>query len=186
MSGAPKLNPEDRILWGKVARSTRPMPGRMEELLSFEEQFQTAVEEKDVPALNRAALSTSSSASESERKPAAHAHHPLEKPVKRKLSRGHLALEARIDLHGLIQSEAHGMLLDFLIRAHERGLRHVLVITGKGSSLGSEGALKRAVPLWFAMPEFRFLISSYEPAARHHGGDGALYVRLSRRGQDRR
>jgi DNA-nicking Smr family endonuclease len=78
------------------------------------------------------------------------------------------------------------MLLDFLIRAHERGLRHVLVITGKGSSLGSEGALKRAVPLWFAMPEFRFLISSYEPAARHHGGDGALYVRLSRRGQDRR
>ncbi|MFY8101711.1 MAG: Smr/MutS family protein, partial [Allorhizobium sp.] len=94
--------------------------------------------------------------------------------------------EARIDLHGLIQSEAHGMLLDFLIRAHERGLRHVLVITGKGSSLGSEGALKRAVPLWFAMPEFRFLISSYEPAARHHGGDGALYVRLSRRGQDRR
>lgn len=186
MSGAPKLNPEDRILWGKVARSTRPMPGRMEELLSFEEQFQTAVEEKDVPALNRAALSTSSSVSETERKPAEHAHHPLEKPVKRKLSRGHLALEARIDLHGLIQSEAHGMLLDFLIRAHERGLRHVLVITGKGSSLGSEGALKRAVPLWFAMPEFRFLISSYEPAARHHGGDGALYVRLSRRGQDRR
>nr|WP_210314744.1 Smr/MutS family protein [Rhizobium sp. AQ_MP] len=162
------------------------MPGRMEELLSFEEQFQTAVEEKEVLALNRAALSTSISTSETDRKPAAHAHHPLEKPVKRKLSRGHLALEARIDLHGLIQSEAHGMLLDFLIRAHERGLRHVLVITGKGSSLGSEGALKRAVPLWFAMPEFRFLISSYEPAARHHGGDGALYVRLSRRGQDRR
>ena len=186
MSGGPKLNPEDRILWGKVARSTRPMPGRMEELLSFEEQFETPVEEKDVPTLNRAALSAPFSGGEAERKPTPHAHHPLEKPVKRKLSRGHLSLEARIDLHGLIQSEAHGMLLDFLIRAHERGLRHVLVITGKGSSLGSEGALKRAVPLWFAMPEFRFLISSYEPAARHHGGEGALYVRLSRRGQERR
>ncbi|MDH4414520.1 MAG: Smr/MutS family protein [Rhizobium sp.] len=185
MSGGPKLNPEDRILWGKVARSTRPMPGRMEELLSFEEQFVTPFDEKDVPALNRASLSTVSPAGEADRKPSQRLHHPLEKPVKRKLSRGHLALEARIDLHGLIQSEAHGMLLDFLIRAHERGLRHVLVITGKGSSLGSEGALKRAVPLWFAMAEFRFLISSFEPAARQHGGEGALYVRLSRRGQER-
>lgn len=184
MSGGPKLNPEDRILWGKVARSTRPMPGRMEELLSFEDQFEATIEESAVPALNRAALPVST-VTETDRKPTGHLHHPLERPVKRKLSRGHLSLEARIDLHGLIQSEAHGMLLDFMIRAHERGLRHVLVITGKGSSLGSEGALKRAVPLWFAMPEFRFLISSYEPAARHHGGEGALYVRLSRRGQDR-
>jgi DNA-nicking Smr family endonuclease len=156
VSGGPKLNPEDRILWGKVARSTRPMPGRMEELLSFEEQFAPAVEETAVPVLNRAPLSASTSGPEVDRKAAQRVHHPLEKPVKRKLSRGHLALEARIDLHGLIQSEAHGLLLDFLIRAHERGLRHVLVITGKGSSLGSEGALKRAVPLWFAMPEFRF------------------------------
>ncbi|AOG11695.1 MULTISPECIES: Smr/MutS family protein [Rhizobium/Agrobacterium group] len=185
MSGGPKLNPEDRILWGKVARSTRPMPGRMEDLLSFEEQFETPVEEKDVPALNRTAISSLSASTDPDRKSAPRIHHPLEKPVKRKLSRGHLALEARIDLHGLIQSEAHGMLLDFLIRAHDRGLRHVLVITGKGSSLGSEGALKRAVPLWFSLPEFRFLISSYEPAARQHGGEGALYVRLARRGQER-
>ncbi|MBW8318206.1 MAG: Smr/MutS family protein, partial [Rhizobium sp.] len=65
-------------------------------------------------------------------------------------------------------------------------LRHVLVITGKGSSLGSDGALKRAVPLWFSKAEFRFLISSYEPAARQHGGEGALYVRLSRGAGERR
>ena len=107
-------------------------------------------------------------------------HHPLERPVKRKIAKGRLALEARIDLHGMIQSEAHGFLLGFLIKAHERGLRHVLVITGKGTSLGSDGALKRAVPLWFSLPEFRPLISSYEPAARNHGGEGALYVRLAR------
>ena len=86
----------------------------------------------------------------------------------------------------MIQSEAHGFLLGFLIKAHERGLRHVLVITGKGTSLGSDGALKRAVPLWFALPEFRPLISSYEPAARNHGGEGALYVRLARQPGDKR
>ncbi len=187
MSGGTKLNPEDRILWAKVARSTRPMPGRMEDLVAFEQQFEPLAEDEPVP-LARAPLGQSPDVRDSaaNRTAAVRQHQPLERPVKRKLSRGHLALEARIDLHGLIQSEAHGMLLDFLIRAHERGLRHVLVITGKGSSLGSEGALKRAVPLWFSLPEFRFLISSYEPAARQHGGEGAMYVRLSRQGQGRR
>ncbi|MGG2478372.1 Smr/MutS family protein, partial [Rhizobium sp. BR5] len=63
-------------------------------------------------------------------------HQPMEKPVKRKLTRGRLPLEGRIDLHGMFQSEAHAVLLDFLLRAHERGLRHVLVITGKGRSIG--------------------------------------------------
>jgi DNA-nicking Smr family endonuclease len=107
-------------------------------------------------------------------------HHPLERPVKKKLAKGRLQLEARIDLHGLFQAEAHAMLYGFIIRAHERGLRHVLVITGKGSSMGSEGALKRAVPMWFSKPEFRHLISSYETSAPNHGGEGALYVRLAR------
>lgn len=187
MSGGSKFNPEDRILWGKVARSTRAMPGRLEDLLEFEKQFEVEEAEQATPPKITLALPSNVETSQAAgaRKPSG-THHPLERPVKRKLSRGHLALEARIDLHGLIQSEAHGMLFDFLHRAHERGLRHVLVITGKGSSLGSEGALKRAVPLWFSMPEFRFLISSYEPAARQHGGEGALYVRLSRQGADRR
>src|SRR3546814_8629549 len=69
-------------------------------------------------------------------------HQPLEKPVKRKLAKGRLPIEARIDLHGLYQSEAHDLLLDFLFRAHDRGMRHVLVITGKGSSMGSDGVLR--------------------------------------------
>jgi DNA-nicking Smr family endonuclease len=186
VSGGTKLNPEDRVLWAKVARSTRPMPGRMEDLLAFEQEFEPAGGQEAAPLARAPVGSNEDLQASPSRAATSRQHQPLERPVKRKLSRGHLALEARLDLHGLIQSEAHGMLLDFLIRAHERGLRHVLVITGKGSSLGSEGALKRAVPLWFSLPEFRFLISSYEPAARHHGGDGAMYVRLSRHGQARR
>ena len=184
MAGRGKLSTEDRILWGKVARSTRPMPDRLEDLLAFEEELAEPVVQPSAPRPAGAVVETGAHV-EPQKKPGG-VHHPLEKPVKRKLSRGHLALEARIDLHGLIQSEAHGILLDFLIRAHERGLRHVLVITGKGSSLGSDGALKRAVPLWFSKAEFRFLISSYEPAARQHGGEGALYVRLSRGAGERR
>ncbi len=176
-----KLSPEDRILWGRVARSTRPMPGRLEELtdlLKGEEQPPAAPTPKQ-PSPPPSASGKAEPGFKLSGRPEHH-HHPLERPVKRKLSKGRLALEARIDLHGMIQSEAHGLLLQFLIKAHERGLRHVLVVTGKGTSLGSDGALKRAVPLWFSLPEFRPLISSYEQAARNHGGEGALYVRLAR------
>ncbi|OWV86050.1 DNA mismatch repair protein MutS [Rhizobium sp. R635] len=179
-----KLSADERILWGKVARSTRPMPGKANELTeldAFLEEAEAAAEREKLGKQPTASPMPAQPASPSPPKAPAGVHHPLERPVKRKIAKGRLALEARIDLHGLVQSEAHAILLDFLIRAHERGMRHVLVITGKGSSMGSDGALKRAVPLWFSKPEFRYLISSYESAAQHHGGEGALYIRLSRR-----
>jgi DNA-nicking Smr family endonuclease len=175
-----KLTTEERILWGRVAKSTRPMPGRLEDATALDNLI--AAQEAEAAALAETAKQQTladATLPEPQKKPFGR-HHPFERPVKRKIAKGRLPLEARIDLHGLIQSEAHSMLLDFLIRAHGRGLRHVLVITGKGSSMGSEGALKRAVPLWFSKPEFRYLISSYEAAAHHHGGEGALYIRLVR------
>lgn len=179
-----ELKADERVLWGKVARTTRPMAGRMEDLMAFDDVVEIAVSSSPAAAPGPLAASPAAGPEVKQQKPSGQ-HHPLEKPVKRKLARGRLALEARIDLHGLIQSEAHGLLLGFLVHAHERGLRHVLVITGKGSSMGSEGALKRAVPLWFSKPEFRHLISSHETAAAHHGGEGAIYVRLSRSRTDR-
>ncbi|MFS2152999.1 Smr/MutS family protein [Rhizobium sp. Rhizsp42] len=186
-----KLSSDERILWGKVARSTRPMPGKTGAMNELDAFLVEAEKEADAANLKTAAApkSVAGAGGQQEQaaapKPAGGIHHPLERPVKRKIAKGRLALEARIDLHGLVQSEAHIMLLEFLMRAHDRGMRHVLVITGKGSSLGSDGALKRAVPMWFSKPEFRYLISSYEAAAQHHGGEGALYIRLSRRAGDR-
>lgn len=190
MKGGRKLGKEERVLWGKVARTARPISGRMEELLTFEDVEGEPVALPPVPAAKPIPPFPQMVVEPVPDIPALgvkkdRVHHPLEKPVKRKLTRGRLALEARIDLHGMFQSEAHAVLLDFLVRAHERGLRHVLVITGKGRSMGSDGALKRAVPMWFSKPEYRHLISSYEDASMNHGGDGALYVRLSRRRGDK-
>ncbi|WP_160007522.1 Smr/MutS family protein [Rhizobium sp. 18055] len=185
-----KLSTDERILWGKVARSTRPMPGNagvvneLDAFLAEAEIEAAAAEQKNLSTPKPGIRAGGQPEPPAPAKPPGGIHHPLERPVKRKIAKGRLALEARLDLHGLYQSEAHVMLLDFLIRAHERGMRHVLVITGKGSSMGSEGALKRAVPMWFSQAEFRYLISSYEPAAQHHGGEGALYIRLSRRPGD--
>ena len=106
--------------------------------------------------------------------------HPIERPVRRKIGKGRIALEDRIDLHGQTEATAHGILLFFLRQAQVKGLRHVLVITGRGASFGSTGTLKRALPHWFATGEFRSLVAGYEPAERGHGGEGAFYVRVRR------
>jgi len=190
--GRKTLSTDDRILWGKVARSTRPMPGRMEEVEALEQALAAEEEEAEKPVIKEAAPALRKGATTHtfedmtyqappQPKPAPGRPQPLERPVKRKIAKGRLELEARIDLHGMFQDEAHGLLHAFIQRAFDRGLRHVLVITGKGASMGSDGALKRFVPMWFGKPEFRHLISSWETAAQNHGGDGALYVRLARR-----
>jgi DNA-nicking Smr family endonuclease len=103
------------------------------------------------------------------------------------LERGQLAVEARLDLHGLRQRDAHAQLRTFLKSAQARGQRHVLVITGKGAvqteskSFYDEeerGVLKEAVPRWLAEPELASLVVSFASTPRRLGGEGALYVRL--------
>lgn len=107
--------------------------------------------------------------------------HPIERPVRRKIAKGRLPIEARIDLHDRTQVVAHYALLGFLRQAQAQGLRMVLVITGRGASFGSRGVIRRALPHWFETPEFRPLVSGFEPAEREHGGEGAFYVRIRRR-----
>ena len=112
--------------------------------------------------------------------------HPIERPTKRRIASGRIAIEARLDLHEMTQGVAHDQLVRFLRQAQAMGLRHILVITGRGGvaggGFGSRGVLRRVVPLWFSGPEFRPLVSGFESAERHHGGDGAFYVRVRRFG----
>ena len=99
-------------------------------------------------------------------------------------------IEARIDLHGRTQDEAHAMLLRFLRKAQDQGAKFALVITGKGARARDEwserGVLKRQVPLWLKLPEFRVYVVGFEPAHVGHGGEGALYVRIKKPGDRRR
>jgi DNA-nicking Smr family endonuclease len=103
--------------------------------------------------------------------------------MRQRVARGREPIDARFDLHGLTQEEAHVALSRFLHSASARGARLVLIITGKGGRRG-EGVLKRQVPLWLALPEFRDLVIGFEEAHVAHGGEGALYVRLRRRSDD--
>ena len=107
---------------------------------------------------------------------------PLGRRMKQRVARGKDEIDGRLDLHGLTQSEAHAALLRFLRTASSRGARLVLVITGKGARAaeGERGVLKRQVPHWLGLPEFRALVIGFENAHIAHGGEGALYVRVRR------
>jgi DNA-nicking Smr family endonuclease len=109
----------------------------------------------------------------------------LDKRSAERLKRGQLPIEARLDLHGLTQEEAHSALLGFLASSEARGLRCVLVITGKGfrrlGETGGLGVLRSAVPRWLNEAPNRARVLAFSAAQPQHGGGGALYVLLRRR-----
>ncbi|MGX9117767.1 Smr/MutS family protein [Mesorhizobium sp. BHbsci] len=169
-----RLSEDDRVLWNLVARTAKPLKGKSA---------------SDIPAIGpdvgddtkpppRVQAMAPAAATKAK---AQHVSHVIDEPTLEKLSKGRLPIEGRVDLHGLSQDEAYSLLFSFLHRAHAGGIRYVLVITGKGSSSGGDGILRRAVPAWLSTPPFRPLVSSHDHAARNHGGSGALYVRLRRR-----
>ncbi len=91
-------------------------------------------------------------------------------------------------MHGMRQADAHAQLKRFLKSAQARGLKHVLVITGKGAEGDAKsfyeederGVLRKVVPHWLADKDLSPLVVSFSPAPRRLGGEGALYVRLRR------
>ncbi len=110
---------------------------------------------------------------------------PIDDRTKRRLVRGSMVIDDRLDLHGLTQDAAHATLRHFLVGARARGARIVLVITGKGKTglageVHDRGVLRRAVPHWLADPNLRGIVVGFEEAHLAHGGAGAIYVRLRR------
>ena len=110
----------------------------------------------------------------------------IERRTTRRIVRGTIELDARLDLHGLTQAEAHARLIEFVSWAQQAGHRTVLIITGKGAGDGSErGILRRALPQWLSTSPLRNIVSGFDPAHRSHGGAGAFYLRINRVGRVR-
>lgn len=121
----------------------------------------------------------------------------LDRRTAQKLSRGQVEPEARLDLHGDSLETARLRLAHFVARERHNGAKFVLVITGKGTSPYArhtlhgfghfhaperEGRLRRELPHWLAEEQFRHHVVGFQPAHPRHGGGGAFYLRLRKRG----
>jgi DNA-nicking Smr family endonuclease len=182
------LSEEERVLWESVAKQTKPLRKKPRLAKTTQKTTHKAAQETETPVAKPVAAPP----------PVSHAKvlrpampdlprappplAPLGRRERSQLSRGRKEIDARLDLHGMTQTRAHRVLTDFLHRAHADGLSFVLIITGKGK-MGAEserGVLRRQVPQWLGLPEFRSLVVGFEEAHVGHGGAGALYVRIRR------
>ena len=187
MSRRRQLSDEEEALWAGFTRSIKPLkPAKPGAKTSLKSSAIPPVASTPTPS-----PTWSHPVAPRETRPAPSPPlAPLGRRRKQRVARGREPIDARLDLHGMTQQEAHAALLRFLHRAQASGVKTALVVTGKGlrkssSSDGRDadykpGVLKRQVPMWLALPEFRLLIVGFDDAHVGHGGEGALYVRLRR------
>ncbi|MFY9627577.1 MAG: Smr/MutS family protein [Methylocystis sp.] len=167
------LSKLDLELWSAVTADVRPFRSR---------PIQPAPPEA-APA-NIEARPASTLVAHRDAPPAARASAPpisdIDQRTRKKLRRGRLDVDAKLDLHGMRQSEAHHALIQFLRHAQADGAKVAIVVTGKGQSSDTGGVLRRMAPLWLQSPTLRDVVVGFGEASRNHGGEGALYVRIRR------
>ncbi len=183
------LSAAEKALWQHVAKSTRPLfPGQASSL-DDRALPDPLVLKRDLEGQvsSRAAQPMESVPSKSKPLPIPGA---IDRRTEQRLRRGQIKIDGRIDLHGMTQRRAYSALYHYIHEAQARGLRTILVITGKGGDKRSgstgygeselHGVLRRQTPQWLESIEFCRLVSGYSQSHPHHGGQGALYVRLRR------
>jgi DNA-nicking Smr family endonuclease len=160
----------ERAIWRAAMRDVRPLAGGAE--IPIESPSAPMA---DAPRRARDAKPGRPNPADAPLPMLAHGAAPgLDRRNAERLKRGQLPIEARLDLHGMTQKEAHRALESFLARAHEAGRRCVLVVTGKS------GVLRSAVPRWLNEQPTRPRLIAFMPARPKDGGEGALYVLLRR------
>lgn len=185
--GRRPLTADEEHLWSLFVRNVRPL--RLAKRSATDVRHKPGVRPATRPVTDRATAPPYPPPLAGEGREGASPQRPTGAPAlssflrreKQKLARGSAAIDARIDLHGMTQAEAHSALRRLLHRAQARGAKFVLVITGKGApdaSRSDRGVLRRQVPMWLALPEFRRYVLGFDVADTGHGGEGALYVRL--------
>jgi DNA-nicking Smr family endonuclease len=182
-----ELSQDDERLWWRVTQSVNPMPGRerppvprKRDVLDAEGDRADLLAE---PRHTRPAAPVQPRRITPQKEVVPGAVDGVDKRQAQRFRRGQLTIDARYDLHGMRQHQAHTALNAFLARAHERGCRCVLVITGKGQKAPLEertGVLRSQLPRWLNEPNNRHRVLAVTPAQPQHGGDGAFYILLKR------
>lgn len=191
------LRPEERELWRRVEQSAHPLHPTRKPAPTPRAESKGPKARSEPPPVD---LSDFSLGGKARQKPADDRLQPKlaerlsSQPVRmdakahRKMTRGKMEVEGRIDLHGLTLSEAHPRLMSFVFSAHASGKRLVLIITGKGRDRDDHGPiperrgiLRHQVPHWLNDGALRPIILQVTTAHQRHGGSGAFYVYLRRK-----
>ena len=158
----------EKALWGAATRDVRPLDPSLTPPVPARIPEPLPAPEKIVPL--------PVSAPQPLRAPGG-----VDRSTVERLKRGQVAVEGRIDLHGMDQRAAFAALMGFVDTASRSGKRALLVITGKGALADGGGVLRRNAPNWLMASPLAGRILTIQPAHIRHGGGGAFYVLLRRR-----
>ena len=178
---------DDARLWQMVARGVKPLRKRSAPAVApAASEPEPAPEAKAIKTLKPVRASAVAKPREPPKRPelpplVAGRADGVDKRTAQRLRRGQLAVEAILDLHEHTQGQAHAALDGFLADGQRRGLRCVLVITGKGRVSEEGGVIRANVPRWLNELPNRARVVAIAPAQPKHGGPGALYVLLRRK-----
>jgi DNA-nicking Smr family endonuclease len=191
------LSPEERDLWDRVARTAKPLEERSgSRPTDRPERGGKSGPESETPAPvspfrvgEKIDHSGDHDLLPSLSDQLGQAPLAMDRKTHGKLKRGKLRPEARLDLHGMTLAQAHPELMSFILSSQAAGRRLVLVITGKGKHRDTGdpiptrmGVLRHQVPQWLRMPPLGPVVLQVSEAHARHGGHGAFYVYLRRRG----
>ena len=172
---------EDQILWQRVTQRVTPLPGRQQRLSPppMVKQLAKAVKPaaktpQNLPTSAQPSSPTAKTQSLVDLREGDRAG--LDRRTQRRLFRGDVPIDRRLDLHGYTAARAEVKLQTFIEDAAYGGCRCVLVITGKGA-----GVLKSHVPGWLKRAPLSGLVLALAQARPADGGSGAFYVLLRRR-----
>src|SRR5690606_678225 len=186
--GAPmaRRNPKQQLpdwhLWADVVRTVTPLrPGRPKALMQLAEGPLPVPAGAPVAGPKRVPVLPMPSYRPDGRPGAPPRGQVIEPKMRRRLSRGQIAIDATIDLHGMRQAEAHAALSRFIHARAARGDRSLLVISGKGlkkldgdaAVIIERGVLRSMLPVWLGQPDLAPLVAGWDVAAQGHGGEGA-------------
>ena len=188
-----QLTSEERVLWKSAVKAAKPLSSKLASQLPhpiskvIDRQFK--MEAGDKGSTSPRLYEVRSYSPPVQRQKHIESLEGLERSLRSNISKSRVAIDRRLDLHGLRQGEAHSRLNHFILDAYLNGDRTVIVITGKGvletendaaTMSGGRGVLRRLTPQWLASPDLRDMIVGIDTAAHAHGGEGALYVRIRR------
>ena len=173
---------EDQILWQNVTKRITPLQSRSRPTPSSTPVKKEAYPTKTAPKISKEPLLPVGSSTKKILTPLFPIdlrqgdRAGLDGRTRRRLSRGDVPIDRRLDLHGHTAARAEIKLQRFIEDAYYAGCRCVLVITGKGA-----GVLKGYVPGWLKETPLSRLVLALAEARPADGGSGAFYVLLRRR-----
>ena len=137
---------EELQLWQKVTETVAPLGRPAAGEADGRRKSPTPRPKRKAAAKPAPAPPAAGHAAETRAAEAPPALSPIDRRTRSRLDRGAVAIDARIDLHGMTQAAAERRLRRFLADAQADGAKLVLVITGKGRSIGRRRRGARRAP----------------------------------------